>query len=370
MQSSIIPAPLAALPWRVIFLLLAIGGFGSIVLYSAAGGHLRPWAASHALRFCLFLVMAVLLSRLSERFWRSNAFIGYAIILAMLLGVELLGAVSGGSQRWLDLGIIRLQPSELMKLFIVLAVARFFDMLPAGEIRGWNAIWIPGVMIGLPAFLVMLQPDLGTALMIVAGGVTIMFLAGLPLRLFIGAGAGIAVAAPLAYFFALREYQRNRVLIFLNPESDPLGAGYHITQSKIAIGSGGIFGKGFLNGTQSHLDYLPEGHTDFVFATMAEEWGLFGGLLLIGAFLLLIRWGMRVSERAPTRFGRLAAAGLITTIFFYVAINLSMVMGLAPVVGIPLPMVSHGGTAMMTVMICIGILMSIERHSRTRGGLS
>ena len=365
MQSSIIPAPLAALPWRVILLLLAIGGFGSIVLYSAAGGHLQPWASSHAIRFCTSLVMAIILSRFSIGFWRDIALPGYAVVLLLLLGVELLGAVSGGSQRWLDLGFIRLQPSELMKLFIVLALARFFDMLPSGEIRGWNAIWLPGVMIALPAGLVMLQPDLGTALMIVAGGGTIMFLAGLPLRLFIGAICAVAVAAPLSFFFLLHTYQRNRVLTFLDPESDPLGTGYHITQSKIAIGSGGIFGKGFLNGTQSHLNYLPEGHTDFVFATMAEEWGLVGGLLLITAFVLLIRWGMRVSERAPTRFGRLAAAGLITTVFFYLAINLSMVMGLAPVVGIPLPMVSHGGTAMMTVMICFGILMSIERHNRT-----
>lgn len=370
MQSSIIPAPLAALPWRVILLLIAIGGFGSIVLYSAAGGHLRPWASSHAIRFCVFLMLAIILSRFSERFWREIALPGYVIILVMLVSVELLGAVSGGSQRWLDLGFIRLQPSELMKLFIVLALARFFDMLPSGEIRGWNAIWLPGAMIGLPAALVMLQPDLGTALMIVAGGVTIMFLAGLPLRLFIGSICAVLIIAPLAYLFLLRDYQRNRVLTFLNPESDLLGAGYHITQSKIAIGSGGIFGKGFLNGTQSHLNYLPEGHTDFVFATMAEEWGLMGGLLLITAFLMLIRWGMRVSARAPTRFGRLAAAGLITTIFFYVAINLSMVMGLAPVVGIPLPMVSHGGTAMMTVMICIGILMSIERHNKTGRSLS
>jgi rod shape determining protein RodA len=370
MQSSIIPAPLAALPWRVILLLIAIGSFGSIVLYSAAGGHLQPWASSHASRFCAFLIMAIILSRFSIGFWRDIAFPGYALVLIMLLGVELLGAVSGGSQRWLDLGFIRLQPSELMKLFIVLALARFFDILPSGEIRGWNAIWLPGVMVAVPAGLVMLQPDLGTALMIVAGGGTIMFLAGLPLRLFIGAIGAVLVAAPLSFFFLLHDYQRNRVLTFLDPESDPLGTGYHITQSKIAIGSGGIFGKGFLNGTQSHLNYLPEGHTDFVFATMAEEWGLMGGLLLITAFLLLIRWGMRVSERSPTRFGRLAAAGLITTIFFYVAINLSMVMGLAPVVGIPLPMVSHGGTAMMTVMICIGILLSIERHNRTGQSLA
>lgn len=368
--SSLLPAPFASLSWRVIFLLILIGGFGAIVLFSAAGGSVRPWAASHTLRFAIFMVMAIGLSRIGEKQWRAIAFPGYAIVLILLIIVELVGVVGGGSQRWVDLGFIRLQPSELMKLFIVLALARFFDMLPAGEIRRWNAIWLPALLIGFPALLVMLQPDLGTALMIIAGGVTVMFLAGLPLRLFLGAGAALAVIAPLAYFFLLHDYQRKRVLIFLDPESDPLGAGYHITQSKIAIGSGGIFGKGFLNGTQSHLDYLPEGHTDFVFATMAEEWGFVGGLFVIGCFLLLFRWGMNVASRAPTRFGRLTAAGLTSTIFFYFTINLMMVMGLAPVVGIPLPLVSHGGTAMLTVMLCIGIIMSIERASKRRTSFS
>ena len=369
-QPSFLPEPLASLPWRVMGLVSAIAGFGLIVLYSAAGGSLKPWAASQGYKFIIFFAMALALSRVKERRWKDIAFPGYAVILALLLFVELLGAVSGGSQRWLDLGFIRLQPSELMKLFIVLALARFFDMLPAGEIRRWNAIWLPGVLIGLPAALVMLQPDLGTALMIVAGGVTVMFLAGLPLRLFVAAGAAIAAIAPLAYFFLLRDYQRKRVLIFLDPESDPLGAGYHITQSKIAIGSGGVFGKGFLNGTQSHLDYLPEGHTDFVFATMSEEWGLMGGIFIIGAFLMLFRWGMSVAAKAPTRFGRLAAAGLTSTLFYYFSINLLMVMGMAPVVGIPLPLVSFGGTAMLTVMICIGMLMSIERSSQPRTSFS
>ena len=220
-QPSFLPEPLASLPWRVMGLVSAIGGFGLIVLYSAAGGSLKPWAASQGYKFIIFFAMALALSRVKERRWKDIAFPGYAVILALLLFVELLGAVSGGSQRWLDLGFIRLQPSELMKLFIVLALARFFDMLPAGEIRRWNAIWLPGVLIGLPGALVMLQPDLGTALMIVAGGVTVMFLAGLPLRLFMAAGAAIAAIAPLAYFFLLRDYQRKRVLIFLDPESDP-----------------------------------------------------------------------------------------------------------------------------------------------------
>jgi rod shape determining protein RodA len=364
-RDSLVPAPLAQIPWRLILLVMMIGGFGLVVLYSAAGGNLRPWALSQGLRFFMFLGLAILISRLREEQLKAAAFPLYGIVLLLLTAVEIFGFVGGGSQRWLDLGFIRLQPSELMKPAIVLTLARFYDLLPAGEIRRWNAIWPAAVLIGLPAALVLLQPDLGTALMIIAGGMTVAFLAGLPLRLFLGGAAALALAFPVAYGM-MHEYQRNRVNIFLSPESDPLGTGYHIIQSKIAIGSGGIFGKGFLAGTQSHLDYLPEGHTDFVFATMAEEWGLMGGLFLIIAFFLVVRWGMLVSLRAKTRFGRLTAAGLSTTIFFYVAINLMMVMGLAPVVGIPLPLVSFGGSAMMTVMLCLGMLMAIDRSQKQR----
>jgi rod shape determining protein RodA len=362
---SLVPASLASINWRILFLVGALGGFGLVVLYSAAGGSLSPWASSQGIKLVVFMGLALVLSRIPESLWKAGAFPAYAIILVMLIIVEVAGAVRGGSQRWLDLGFIRLQPSELMKLAIVLAVARFYDLLPSGEIRGFNALWPALGMISLPFALVLIQPDLGTAIMIAAGGIVVVFLAGVPMRLFVGAGAAVAALLPIA-FAMMHDYQRKRVMIFLDPESDPLGAGYHITQSKIAIGSGGIFGKGFLKGTQSHLDYLPEGQTDFVFATMAEEWGLIGGIAIIAGFILLTRWGMRVSARAPTRFGRLAAAGLISTIFFYVAINLMMVMGLAPVVGIPLPLVSFGGTAMLTVMLCLGVLMSIERDGKKR----
>jgi rod shape determining protein RodA len=362
--SGIVPQPLAMLPWKVILLVVALGGFGLVVLYSAAGGNLYPWAFSQGVRFLVFLGMAIVLSRIPESVWAFGALPMYAVVLVMLIGVEALGAVAGGSQRWLDLGIIRLQPSELMKPVIVLALARFYEMLPASEIRRFGALWPAAVLIGLPAALVMLQPDLGTALMIVFGGVSVMFLAGIPLRLFIGGGLGLAIAVPLIVNFVLHEYQRNRVLTFMSPESDPLGTGYHISQSKIAIGSGGWFGKGFLNGTQSHLDYLPEGHTDFALATMMEEWGLMGGVFVIVGFGILIGWGIAVSMRAKSRFGRLTAAGLSATIFFYASINMAMVMGLAPVVGIPLPLISFGGTAQMTVLICFGILMSIDRHGR------
>ncbi len=368
MSDSVIPKALRQLPWRLLALLIGVAAFGAIVLYSAAGGSVTPWATSHVVRFSIFLIMAMIMARIPETTYARLALPGYFIVLVLLIGVELIGAIGGGSQRWLDLGFIRLQPSELMKLMIVLATARFYAMLPAGEIRKWTAIWPPLVLLGLPFLLVLIQPDLGTASMIAIGGLTIMFLAGIPLRLFIGAGVIGAAALPVIYSF-LHEYQKKRVLIFLNPEADALGAGYHITQSKIAIGSGGLFGKGFLNGTQSHLDYLPEGHTDFVFATMAEEWGLVGGLAVIIAFVLIGRWGLNVANRANSRFGRLTAAGLSMTIFYYVTINLLMVMGFAPVVGIPLPLVSHGGTAMLTVMLCLGVLMSIDRHNRVQRGL-
>lgn len=363
-MNRVVPAPLRELPWRMLVLVLGIGGFGLVVLYSAAGGSLRPWALSQGIKFFAFLFAAVALSRVPERVWKAGAIPAYALLVVALVLVEALGAVRGGSQRWLDLGFIRLQPSELMKPAIVLACARFYDLLPPKETRTFAAVWPAALLIGVPALLVMVQPDLGTAIMIASGGATVMFLAGVPLRLFVGGAAAVAVAIPLAINFVLHGYQRDRILIFLDPESDPLGTGYHISQSKIAIGSGGLWGKGFLQGTQSHLDYLPERQTDFVFATMAEEWGLLGGLFIIACFFLLIRWGIGVAQRAEGRFARLAAAGLATTIFFYVCINLMMVMGLAPVVGIPLPLVSYGGSAQMTVMLCLGILMSIDRQNR------
>ncbi|MEA3045809.1 MAG: rod shape determining protein RodA [Sphingomonadales bacterium] len=359
---AFLPKPVAELPWRMLILVIGIAAFSTLVLYSAADGHMY-WALPQAMRFAVFFAMAIAMSWLRPAWIKQAAFPAYVIILFMLLFVEALGFVGGGAQRWLNLGFINLQPSELMKPVIVLATAHFYALLPAREIRGWSALWPAGLLIGIPAALILIQPDLGTATMVVLGGVTIMFLAGVPLRLFAGAVAAAAVILPIALSF-LHDYQRQRVLIFLNPEADPLHSGYHITQSKIAIGSGGLVGNGFLQGTQSRFSFLPEKHTDFIFATMAEEWGLLGGLFLIASFALILHWGMRVASESRDRFSRLAAAGLTTTIFFYVAINLMMVMGLAPVVGIPLPLFSYGGSAMMTVMICLGLLMAIERQNR------
>ena len=361
---NFVPAPLAQLPWKIILLVLLIGCFDLLVLYSAAGGSIRPWALSQGVRFFVFLACAIGLSRVRESTWSMIAIPAYAGLVGMLVLVELVGAVRGGGQRWLDLGFFRLQPSELMKVFIILALAKFYDALPPNETRRFGAIWPAALLILVPAAFVLKQPDLGTALMITIGGITMMFLAGVPIRLFLGGALAVACAVPVAVNFVLHGYQRNRIMVFLNPESDPLGIGYHISQSKIAIGSGGILGKGFLNGTQSHLDYLPEGHTDFALATMMEEWGLIGGIGLILAFMVIIQWGVSVALRAQTRFARLAAAGMASTIFYYVAINMAMVMGLAPVVGVPLPLISFGGSAQMSVLLCIGILMSIDRQNR------
>ena len=363
-MSGIVPAPIARQPWQMLAPLLLLVAFGAAVLYSAAGGSMSPYASSHLIRFAVVLTMAALLTRFSRDFVRFMAYPVYGIVLIMLMAVEAIGFVGGGSQRWLDLGFMQLQPSELMKPVIVLTLARFYDTLPVGMVDSWRSLIPAGALIALPMAFVLLQPDLGTALAIGFGGAIVMFLAGLPLRWFAMAGVAAMIIAPLAFFFGLKPYQQRRVFTFLDPESDPLGAGYHITQSKIAIGSGGLTGKGFNEGSQSHLNYLPEPHTDFVFATMAEEWGLIGGIVVIGFFALILRWGWRVAFRSNDRFARLLAAGMVATIFFYIAINLMMVMGLAPVVGIPLPFMSHGGSSMLTNMICIGTLMMVHRWNR------
>ena len=357
-------ARLRELPWVVLVAIVAVGGFGLVVLYSAAGGSFQPWAAKQGIRFIILLLAMLGLSRVPARLWLRWAYPLYGLVLAALVAVEALGAIRGGGRRWLDIGIIQLQPSEFMKLAIVIALARYYHFVPRRFAGRLAALWPPLLAIALPAALVMLQPDLGTALAIAFSGVMMMFLAGVSLWWFAGAAAAGGAALPVVWSL-MHAYQKKRVLIFLDPAGDPLGAGYHITQSKIAIGSGGLLGKGFLHGTQSHLDYLPELHTDFVFATMAEEWGLAGGLFILAAFAVILWWAIGVGLKAQTPFSRLAATGLAVTLFFYLAINLMMVMGLAPVVGIPLPLVSWGGSAMMTVLILLGIVMSLARAGDT-----
>ncbi|MCJ8189732.1 rod shape-determining protein RodA [Sphingomicrobium aestuariivivum] len=363
MLSSIIPQPLARLPWGLITLVFLIGGFGIAHLYSSAGGSLQPWALRQGIIFIFMFGVALGVSYVPESWIKGLTPVAYIVILAMLLAVEFFGFVGMGAQRWIDLGFMKLQPSEFMKPVLVLMLARFYELLPAGDVRRWRAIWPAAILIGMPAALTLIQPDLGTALALGFGGIVVMFLAGLPWWLFAGGLAAIAAALPVAIGF-LEEYQQRRILIFLNPDADPLGAGYNLTQSKIAIGSGGLWGKGYMQGSQSHLEYLPEGHTDFAFSAIVEEWGLAGGVVLILAFAGVILWGMRVARRGRTRFSQLGAAGLTVTLFFYCAINLMMVMGMAPVVGIPLPLVSNGGSVVMTTMLMIGILIAFDRQSK------
>ncbi|BDI61073.1 rod shape-determining protein RodA [Qipengyuania nanhaisediminis] len=372
MSAGIIPEPIARQPWGMLIPLFLLVAFGAAVLYSAAGGSMEPYASSHLIRFGVFLAMASVITVMPREFVKFMAYPAYVVVLLMLIGVEIIGQVGGGSQRWLDLGFMVLQPSELMKPVVVVVLAHYFAALPVGLITSWRALVVPGVLIGLPVAFVLLQPDLGTSLAIIFGGGIVMLLAGLPLRWFVLAGITGAAAAPLVFFFGLQDYQQRRILTMFDPEADALGAGYHIAQSKIAIGSGGLFGKGFNNGSQSHLQYLPEPHTDFVFATMAEEWGLVGGLFVIAVFSIILRWGLRVARESRDRFSSLLATGMVATIFFYIAVNLLMVMGLAPVVGIPLPFMSHGGSSMLTNMICIGALMMVNRWNRDapRGGLA
>ena len=371
-RSGIIPEPIARQPWGMLIPLFLLVAFGAAVLYSAAGGSMDPYASSHLIRFSVFLVMAAVICSVPRELVKLLIYPAYAIVLLMLVGVEIMGALRGGSQRWLDLGFMVLQPSEIMKPVIVVTLAHYFSTLPVGMITSWRAIVIPGALIAMPVGLVLLQPDLGTSLAIVFGGGIVMLLAGLPMRWFVGAGIAGAAAAPILFFFGLQDYQQRRILTMFNPEADALGDGYHIAQSKIAIGSGGIFGKGFNNGSQSHLQYLPEPQTDFVFATMAEEWGLVGGLFVLAVYGIILRWGLTVARRSRDRFASLLAGGMVATIFFYIAVNLLMVMGMAPVVGIPLPFMSHGGSSMLTNMICIGALMMVNRWNRNapRGGLS
>ena len=348
----------------LLLLLLILGATGLFVLYSASG---KSWdmLMKQATSFGLGLGMMVVIAQIEPRFMARWVPLGYLVGVALLVVVDVIGHDAKGATRWINIpGVIRFQPSEFMKLLMPMTVAWYLSKrnLPPGL----KHMVISLAIIITPFVLILKQPDLGTAMLILASGGFVLFVGGLRWRWIVGAVSAAVPIAVAMWFFIMHDYQKQRVLTFLDPESDPLGTGYHISQSKIAIGSGGLFGKGFLQGTQSHLDYLPEGHTDFVFATMAEEWGLAGGTFLIVAFLLVIRWGVNVGVRAEDRFAKLAAAGLATTIFFYMAINLMMVMGLAPVVGIPLPLVSFGGSAQMTVLISIGILIGIDRSTQQR----
>ena len=356
---------LGAMSWGLVALLLLTAGMGFAMLYSAAGGELRPWALAQMIRFALGLALLLSIALIDISRIHRFAYVIYVLALVLLIAVEVKGSIGMGAQRWIEINLpgfrFQLQPSEVMKIALVLAIARYFHGLNGEQTRKWTSLIIPCLLIALPTALVMRQPDLGTAVMIVAGGVTLMFLAGVALRWFVGGALVTLGSLPVAWSL-LHDYQKQRVLTFWDPASDPLGAGYHITQSKIALGSGGLFGKGFLEGTQSHLSFLPEKQTDFIFTMLAEELGMVGALLLIALYLLIIAYGFAVALRSSSQFGRLLALGVVVTFSLYVFINIAMVTGLIPVVGVPLPLISYGGTAMITLMVGFGLLANVHVH--------
>jgi len=353
------------LSWGLVLLICAAAGCGIAMLYSAADGSMEPWAAKQTIRFAIALILMVGAALVGIRHWFRAAYWVYAIVLALVIAVDLRGFVGMGAQRWIDLGVIQLQPSELMSVAVMLALARYFHSLSGEDVGRIRYLIIPALMVGVPAALVLKQPDLGTAVILLMGGAALFFIAGVRLRSFALTVAAAAAALPGVWHF-LRDYQKTRIYTFLDPDSDPLGAGYHILQSKIALGSGGLFGKGFLQGSQSHLSFLPEKQTDFIFTTLAEEFGLLGGLGLLALYSLILVYGFAIALRSRNHFGRLLGLGIVTNFFLSVFINTAMVMGLIPVVGVPLPLISYGGTAMLAVMFGFGLLINVGVHGDTR----
>ncbi len=358
--------------WSLIILLSLIASIGFLTLYSAAQGNLQPWAIKSMIRFSIGLVVMILVALIDMRFWIRYAYVFYVLSMIFLMAVELRGSHAMGAQRWIDLGFIQLQPSEIMKISLILSLARYFHSAAIQDIGRPLFLLPPLIMVFAPVGLVMKQPDLGTAMMLIMSSGAIFFLAGVRLWKFFLVLAAGGAAVPIVWRF-LHEYQRKRIEIFLNPDMDPLGAGYHITQSKIALGSGGMFGKGYMMGTQSRLNFLPEKQTDFIFTMFGEEWGMMGGIVLLTLYVLLVAYGYAIALRCRSQFGRLMALGITTTFFLYVFINTAMVMGLVPVVGVPLPLISYGGTAMLSLLMGWGLVMGVYIHRDVpigrRGGI-
>jgi len=354
--------------WALVLLLTAAACVGFLMLYSVAGGDLGRWAEPQMKRFALGLAIMLAIGFVPLWFWRSMSGIAYAVSLILLLGVEFFGSVGMGAQRWLELGPIRLQPSELAKISVIMAMAAYYDWLDVRKTSHPLWVLVALLIIVLPAFLTLRQPDLGTALLILGGGGLVMFFAGVSLWYFGGvlaAGGGL-VALVLSSrgtdWQLIKDYQFRRIDSFLDPTLDPLGAGYHINQAMIALGSGGWSGRGFMQGTQSRLNFLPEKHTDFIFTTLAEEFGFIGGVSLLVLYLAILATCVIAALRARNRFASLIILGVAGNFFLYFAVNMAMVMGLAPVVGVPLPLVSYGGSAMLMILVGFGLVQSACVH--------
>ena len=354
--------------WFLVLLLTAVAGMGFLMLYSVAGGSMEPWAAAQMKRFALGMFLMFAIAMVPIWFWRNMAGLGYIISLVLLVLVEVIGTTGMGAQRWIDLGFMRLQPSELSKLTLVMILAAYYDWLDIKKVSRPFWVLLPIILILLPTALVLKQPDLGTSILLLAGGGAVMFLAGVSLWYFgivIAAAAGLVTSVFMSRgtdWQLLKDYQYRRIDTFLDPSTDPLGAGYHITQSKIALGSGGWTGRGFMQGTQSRLNFLPEKQTDFIFTTLAEELGFLGGVSLLALYVLILLFCATAAFQNKDRFSSLLILGVAVTFFLFFAVNMSMVMGLAPVVGVPLPLVSYGGSAMLVLLIGFGLVQSAHVH--------
>ena len=362
------PRKILYLNWPLVILLMAVASVGFLMLYSVAGGSLSTWAEPQMKRFALGVVAMFIVAMVPIWFWRNVSLVAYLVSLALLIAVALVGVEGKGAQRWLDLGVMRLQPSELMKITLVMVLAAYYDWLPMSRVSRPIWILIPVTLILTPVALVLRQPDLGTSILLLAAGGVMMFVAGVHWAYFV-----TVVLAAVGLIFTvfqsrgtdwqmLENYQFRRIDTFLNPETDPLGAGYHITQSKIALGSGGWTGRGFMQGTQSRLNFLPEKHTDFIFVTLAEEFGFIGGVSILGLYALILIFCISAALANRDRFSSLLILGMAMTFFLFFAVNMAMVTGLMPVVGVPLPLVSYGGSAMLVLMIGFGLIQSANIH--------
>lgn len=351
--------------WGLVLIIAIIGGIGVALLYSAGGKNWEPWAKPQLMRLIPGLIMMLCIALIDIRFWLRIAYPFFFLMFFLLIVVEVMGHIGMGAQRWINLGFFVLQPSELMKLALVLALAKFFHCLDIEEIGHPTVLIVPFLMVLAPVTLVLLQPNLGTAILLTLAGASIFFAAGVRWWKFALGTILLGIGLPFGWQY-LHTYQKARLLTFINPESDPLGSGYNIIQSKIALGSGGLWGRGFGMGTQSQLQFLPEKHTDFIFVVLSEEFGMIGGLGLLFLYFLLFVYAYMIALSSRSQFGRIAAFGLGTTFFLYVFVNVAMVTGLIPVVGIPLPLVSYGGTAMITLLIGCGMLLSISVHREAR----
>ena len=348
-----------SIDYILVLSILVLGIISMFAMYSTDGGEFKYHTNSHILRFCVFFALFFLVSLIQIRFWHDQSYLVYISFFILLLGVKYFGLTSSGSKRWLDLYFMNLQPSELMKVGLILFLAKYYHRVSIENMNTLKYLFIPIIALIAPILLVATQPDLGTSILIAAGGVVVAWLAGVRIKFFAYSSILFLALLPVAISF-LKPYQKSRILTFLNPERDPLGAGYQIIQSKIAIGSGGLFGKGFLNGSQSYLDYLPEKHTDFIFTLFSEEFGFFGSLSILALYALIISRIIKIGNITRSTFGKLYCYSFATAFFIYVVVNMMMVLGLLPIVGSPLPIMSYGGSSMMAIMFGLGIVMSCK----------